>query len=66
MHIKHFAMSLSTPNDDAVAPKPNPILLIHAATVANDVRKSGNDSNLLIVFYVQIMPDDFVMQLHRF
>ncbi|HEF0975450.1 TPA: hypothetical protein R9B53_003830 [Escherichia coli] len=27
---------------------------------------SGNDSNLLIVFYVQIMPDDFVMQLHRF
>ncbi len=30
----------------------------HAAT--------GNDSNLLIVFYVQIMPDDFVMQLHRF
>ena len=27
---------------------------------------SGNDSNFLIVFYVQIMPDDFVMQLHRF
>ncbi|MDW6656880.1 hypothetical protein RNP39_23105, partial [Escherichia coli] len=27
--------------------------------------KKGNDSNLLIVFYVQIMPDDFVMQLHR-
>ncbi|ASN35690.1 aldehyde dehydrogenase [Shigella sonnei] len=26
----------------------------------------GNDSKLLIVFYVQIMPDDFVMQLHRF
>ncbi|AYQ14532.1 hypothetical protein EB670_24360 (plasmid) [Escherichia coli] len=26
----------------------------------------GNDSNLLIVFYIQIMPDDFVMQLHRF
>ncbi|WP_234783202.1 hypothetical protein, partial [Enterobacter hormaechei] len=33
-------------------------------TVAGD-QKSGNDSNLLIVFYVQIMPDDFVMQLHR-
>ncbi len=31
----------------------------------NDTKK-GNDSNLLIVFYVQIMPDDFVMQLHRF
>ncbi len=29
-------------------------------------KESGNDSNLLIVFYVQIMPDDFVMQLHRF
>ena len=28
--------------------------------------KLGNDSNLLIVFYVQIMPDDLVMQLHRF
>ncbi|MEL2530851.1 hypothetical protein R9K23_19065, partial [Escherichia coli] len=26
---------------------------------------AGNDSNLLIVFYVQIMPDDLVMQLHR-
>ena len=30
------------------------------------VDRTGNDSNLLIVFYVQIMPDDFVMQLHRF
>ncbi len=30
------------------------------------VLPAGNDSNLLIVFYVQIMPDDFVMQLHRF
>ncbi len=31
-----------------------------------EMTKKGNDSNLLIVFYVQIMPDDFVMQLHRF
>ena len=30
------------------------------------IHNPGNDSNLLIVFYVQIMPDDFVMQLHRF
>ncbi|MEB5810613.1 hypothetical protein MXE68_08365 [Escherichia coli] len=30
------------------------------------IEQAGNDSNLLIVFYVQIMPDDFVMQLHRF
>ncbi|MDZ6813985.1 YjeJ family protein, partial [Escherichia coli] len=29
------------------------------------LHQKGNDSNLLIVFYVQIMPDDFVMQLHR-
>ncbi len=29
-------------------------------------RRAGSDSNLLIVFYVQIMPDDLVMQLHRF
>ncbi len=29
-------------------------------------QKVGSDSNLLIVFYVQIMPDDLVMQLHRF
>ena len=34
--------------------------------VKTDVARLGNDSNLLIVFYVQIMPDDFVMQLHRF
>ncbi|MCK2619315.1 hypothetical protein MZE52_14255, partial [Escherichia coli] len=35
-------------------------------SVANlTIREEGNDSNLLIVFYVQIMPDDFVMQLHR-
>ncbi|RIE92852.1 aldehyde dehydrogenase, partial [Shigella dysenteriae] len=24
------------------------------------MRSKGDDSNLLIVFYVQIMPDDFV------
>ncbi|MGV6707383.1 Hha/YmoA family nucleoid-associated regulatory protein [Klebsiella pneumoniae] len=30
------------------------------------INQYGNDSNLLIVFYVQIVPDDFVMQLHRF
>ncbi len=33
---------------------------------AQGINETGNDSNLLIVFYVQIMPDDFVMQLHRF
>ncbi len=32
----------------------------------NSIDRFGSDSNLLIVFYVQIMPDDLVMQLHRF
>nr|WP_272487469.1 hypothetical protein [Escherichia coli]WBR56100.1 hypothetical protein CPHELBEB_00128 [Escherichia coli] len=32
----------------------------------NGLDLQGSDSNLLIVFYVQIMPDDLVMQLHRF
>ncbi|CAD6134964.1 hypothetical protein QREC_QR550_01139 [Escherichia coli] len=35
-------------------------------TPEKGIAACGNDSNLLIVFYVQIMPDDFVMQLHRF
>ncbi|MGM5413817.1 hypothetical protein ACS43A_24155, partial [Salmonella enterica] len=40
----------------------NPLLFIDRK---DEERILGNDSNLLIVFYVQIMPDDFVMQLHR-
>ncbi len=36
------------------------------SSIGHDFYRAGNDSNLLIVFYVQIMPDDFVMQLHRF
>ncbi len=35
-------------------------------TKISTINFGGNDSNLLIVFYVQIMPDDLVMQLHRF
>lgn len=35
-------------------------------TIATEMLVVGSDSNLLIVFYVQIMPDDLVMQLHRF
>ena len=45
-------------------------LALTAATMTYSLEAAvvfaGNDSNLLIVFYVQIMPDDFVMQLHRF
>ncbi len=39
---------------------------VNYAIKLDDQWTVGNDSNLLIVFYVQIMPDDFVMQLHRF
>ncbi len=39
---------------------------IAMAVLIESSEQTGNDSNLLIVFYVQIMPDDFVMQLHRF
>ncbi len=41
-------------------------ILKSACEINDSDKKIGNDSNLLIVFYVQIMPDDFVMQLHRF
>nr|WP_112925412.1 type V toxin-antitoxin system endoribonuclease antitoxin GhoS [Escherichia coli] len=40
--------------------------LMYDMNFSSIVADEGNDSNLLIVFYVQIMPDDFVMQLHRF
>ncbi|CAM7836646.1 hypothetical protein ACI3MS_21380 [Escherichia coli] len=47
------------------------LLLLSMYGLSKDINKintaiAGNDSNLLIVFYVQIMPDDLVMQLHRF
>ncbi|HBN72866.1 MAG TPA: FMN/FAD transporter, partial [Shigella sp.] len=36
---------------------------VNAGTpAARNVASTGNDSNLSIVFYVQIMSDDFVMQ----
>ena len=41
-------------------------MFIKSLQIANKDGVIGNDSNLLIVFYVQIMPDDLVMQLHRF
>ncbi len=40
--------------------------LVNVGILSGRIPLIGNDSNLLIVFYVQIMPDDFVMQLHRF
>ncbi|MEK9054961.1 hypothetical protein P2S09_22890, partial [Escherichia coli] len=55
----------------AIGAHPDDIELGCGASLARLAQKGiyiaavGNDSNLLIVFYVQIMPDDFVMQLHR-
>ncbi|EFC3275911.1 hypothetical protein FTX39_02620 [Escherichia coli] len=40
--------------------------LVNELAARMPTERIGNDSNLLIVFYVQIMPDDLVMQLHRF
>jgi hypothetical protein len=39
-HISSLASSLSVPNVDAVSPNPSPILLMQAATVANEVNRS--------------------------
>ncbi len=39
---------------------------LQCSSIIRITDKAGSDSNLLIVFYVQIMPDDLVMQLHRF
>ncbi len=52
--MAHPELKSSVPQADSAVAAPEKIQL------------NGNDSNLLIVFYVQIMPDDFVMQLHRF
>ncbi len=41
-------------------------LAMVATSALTAISIAGSDSNLLIVFYVQIMPDDLVMQLHRF
>ncbi len=40
------------------------LVIFYGIIILHDI--PGSDSNLLIVFYVQIMPDDLVMQLHRF
>ncbi|GAB0685638.1 hypothetical protein BT09F21_09190 [Escherichia coli] len=58
LKIRYIAIQILTAIDIA-AP-------VDTGRFRNNNLVSGNDSNLLIVFYVQIMPDDFVMQLHRF
>ncbi|WP_244461929.1 helix-turn-helix transcriptional regulator, partial [Escherichia coli] len=59
--IKQFAerfnLSASTVASDISR---NPGKLPPFIRIGRAIRFSGNDSNLLIVFYVQIMPDDLV------
>jgi hypothetical protein len=52
--------------DGQVAEAMAMVRALNRMTKAGMPESVRNDSNLLIVFYVQIMPDDFVMQLHRF
>ncbi len=54
------------PCSQACPAQTDPGKFIRSIYFRNFKGAAGNDSNLLIVFYVQIMPDDFVMQLHRF
>ncbi|WP_407284604.1 BMC domain-containing protein [Raoultella ornithinolytica] len=61
------AVKAATDAGSAAAGKVGELVSVHVIPRPHiEVEKIGNDSNLLIVFYVQIMPDDFVMQLHRF
>ena len=69
-HESAVAFCIHAGTDELTSPvhqhrKGQLILALHGAITCT-VENAGNDSNLLIVFYVQIMPDDFVMQLHRF
>ena len=69
MHSTGFGSGVAVPHGKSACVK-QPFVLFARKAQAIDWKASdgedGNESNLLIVFYVQIMPDDFVMQLHRF
>jgi|GEM_PF-2192040 len=62
-----FEVVLNATDERALA-ETDIITLLNASLniCIDDFEDEGSDSNLLIVFYVQIMPDDLVMQLHRF
>ncbi|OWC94918.1 hypothetical protein A8F84_20345 [Escherichia coli] len=68
-----YQSTIYRPNGKLSAPmrlvtmKPTSVIIMDTHPIIRmSIEVLGNDSNLLIVFYVQIMPDDFVMQLHRF
>ncbi|MDY0742281.1 hypothetical protein SNO03_23950, partial [Klebsiella pneumoniae] len=64
-------MNVSPPNDIGLTRTTLDVFTCSAGNMSANIIRTlwrgtvGNDSNLLIVFYVQIVPDDFVMQLHR-
>ena len=66
--VTHLVLPLSLISTDVLAENKTETVPITEKQTSDTivVRAAGNDSNLLIVFYVQIMPDDLVMQLHRF
>ncbi len=61
-----MTISVTSPDSNNKKIKINKELLMRLAPLFSLIILVGSDSNLLIVFYVQIMPDDLVMQLHRF
>lgn len=66
MHDKMMAAVNESDPDKAFA---KGMVAHHEGAIAmaeTELKYGGSDSNLLIVLYVQIMPDDLVMQLHRF
>ena len=64
--IKFSATLLATLIAASVNAATVDLRIMETTDLHSNMMDFGNDSNLLIVFYVQIMPDDFVMQLHRF
>ncbi len=66
--VANFTAMISTRMPDDVVDKLKQLKDAETSSMGKIIYHTmfGNDSNLLIVFYVQIMPDDFVMQLHRF
>ncbi|WP_440588671.1 pseudouridine-5'-phosphate glycosidase, partial [Escherichia coli] len=62
LKISPELLQISPEVQDALKNK-KPVVALESTIISHGM--PGNDSNLLIVFYVQIMPDDFVMQLHR-
>ncbi|CEP59764.1 VirF [Shigella flexneri 2a] len=61
---RNIQINVSIKKSDSI--NPFEIISLDRNLLLSIIRIMGNDSNLLIVFYVQIMPDDLVMQLHRF